>query len=223
MKILLIEDDQMIGESLSHALKSAGYAVDWARDGQIGEESLHTGSYNLVLLDLGLPQRSGLEVLAGLRQRKNKVPVLILTARDEVADRVKGLDVGADDYLVKPFALEELEARMRALLRRNAGQAEALLQYGDIKLNTLTKELGYQGKMLLLSAREYALMFALMEMPGKVMSRVELEERLYGWNEEISSNAVEVQIHNLRKKLGNDLIRNIRGIGYRVAKSGEAI
>ena len=223
MKILLIEDDQMIGESLAHALKSVGYAVDWAQDGQTGEESLHTGNYSLVLLDLGLPKRSGLEILAGLRQRKNIVPVIILTARDEVADRVKGLDVGADDYLVKPFALEELEARIRVLLRRNAGQAEPCLRYGDIELNTLTKELCYQGKTLRLSAREYALMFALLEIPGKIMSRSALEERLYGWNEEVNSNAVEVQIHTLRKKVGNDIIRNIRGIGYCVAKTGEAL
>lgn len=218
MKILLIEDDKMIGESLMHALKNSGYAVDWARDGDMGEESLKTTVYNLVLLDIGLPKQTGLEVLTKLRARKDKVPVLILTARDRVADRVAGLDLGADDYLVKPFALEELEARMRVLLRRNTGHAEAILRSSAISLNTITKELEYESKSLILSAREYALMFALLQSPGKVLSRAELEERLYGWNEEVSSNAVEVQIHNLRKKLGPELIRNIRGIGYMVAK-----
>jgi len=218
MRILLIEDDRMIGESLVHALKANGYAVDWARDGNTGQASLSTTAYNLVLLDIGLPKRSGLEVLKSLRGRKDRVPVLILTARDHVTDRVEGLDSGADDYLVKPFALEEVEARIRALLRRHAGNADPILRSGDITLNTLTKELGYQDKNLVLSAREYALMFALMELPGKIMSRPELEERLYGWNEEISSNAVEVQIHNLRKKLGAELIQNIRGMGYMVSK-----
>jgi len=216
MKLLLIEDDRMIGESLTHALKSSGYAVDWAMDGEMGEESLRNTAYNLVLLDIGLPKQTGLDVLKKLRARKDKVPVLILTARDRVTDRVEGLDSGADDYLVKPFALEEVEARIRVLLRRSAGQAESILCAGNIALNTLTKEIEYQGKRLLLSAREYALMFALMEVPGKVWSRAELEERLYGWNEEVSSNAVEVQIHNLRRKLGPELIRNIRGIGYMV-------
>ena len=218
MRILLVEDDKMIGESLMHALRNSGYAVDWARDGDIGEESLQTASYNLVLLDLGLPKRSGLEVLKNMRQARNKTPVLILTARDRVADRVIGLDLGADDYLIKPFALEEVEARIRVLLRRNAGNAEPVLRAGEATLNTMTKELNYQGKTSILSAREYALMFALMELPGKVLSRAELEDRLYGWNEEVSSNAVEVQIHNIRKKMGPDLIHNIRGIGYTVAK-----
>lgn len=218
MRILLIEDDRMIGESLLHALKSSGYAVDWARDGDMGEESLKTASYNLVLLDLGLPKQSGLDVLKSMRAGGNKTPVLILTARDRVADRVSGLDLGADDYLIKPFALEELEARIRVLLRRNAGLAEAIIRARDASLNMLTKELTYAGKTLVLSAREYALMLALMEIPGKVLSRADLEERLYGWNEEVSSNAVEVQIHNLRKKLGPDLIHNIRGIGYMVTK-----
>lgn len=218
MRILLIEDDRMIGEGLVQALRASGYAVDWARDGTTGEVSLSTISYSLVLLDIGLPQRNGLDILKSLRERKDKVPVLILTARDQIADRVEVLDLGADDYLVKPFALEEVEARIRVLLRRSAGNADPVLRFGDIALNTLTKELDYKGKHLVLSAREYALMFALMELPGKVMSRTELEERLYGWNEEVSSNAVEVQIHNLRKKLGTQLIQNIRGIGYMVAK-----
>ena len=218
MKILLIEDDKMIGESLTHALKQSGYAVDWARDGDIGEELLSSTTYNVVLLDIGLPKRNGLEVLQRLRARHNKVQVLIMTARDRVEDRVLGLDLGADDYLIKPFALEEVEARIRVLLRRQSGHAESILRSSGMNLNIATKELEYQGKSLQLSAREYALMFALLESPGKILSRTELEEQLYGWNEEISSNAVEVQIHNLRKKLGADLIHNIRGIGYMVAK-----
>jgi two-component system response regulator QseB len=218
MRILLIEDDKMIGEGLSHALKAGGYAVDWARDGETGEESLKNATYHLVLLDLGLPRRGGLEVLQSMRRAHNKTPVLVLTARDRVADKVLGLNLGADDYLVKPFALEEVEARIRVLLRRNTGNAESVIRSGAIALNTTTKELTYRGKELVLSAREYALMFALMEVPGKVLSRAELEDRLYGWNEEVSSNAVEVQIHNVRKKLGSDIIHNIRGIGYMVAK-----
>lgn len=218
MKILLIEDDSMIGDSLVHALRAKGYTVDWVQDGEMGEESLRIGSYALVLLDLGLPKRSGIEILKSLRQRHQQLPVLIITARDAVSDRVQGLDLGADDYLIKPFALEEVEARIRVLLRRSAGQSAPILSVGAITLNPHTKELTYTGKSLVLSAREYALMFALMETPGKVLSRRDLEERLYGWNEEVSSNAVEVQIHNLRKKLGNSLIRNIRGMGYMITK-----
>ncbi len=185
----------------------------------MAEESLATHDYHLVLLDLGLPKQSGLELLKKLRHRGKNTPVLILTARDGVSDRVDGLDAGADDYLVKPFALEELEARMRALLRRNSGSATPLIECGETILNPATKEIEFKGKKLLLSAREYALMYALMESPGKVLSRSELEEKLYGWNEEVSSNAVEVHIHALRKKLGNELIRNIRGLGYLVSKS----
>ena len=219
MRILLVEDDRMIGESLIHALKSHGYAVDWAEDGQIAEESLATQEYHLVLLDLGLPKQSGLTLLRKERRRGITTPVLILTARDAVSDRVAGLDAGADDYLLKPFALEELEARMRALLRRKGGNADPIIEYGKTVLNPATKEIEFKGKKLLLSAREYALMYALMESPGKVVSRGQLEETLYGWNEEVSSNAIEVHIHALRKKLGNDLIRNIRGLGYLVGKS----
>lgn len=219
MKLLLIEDDHMIGESLAQALKGTGYTVDWVRDGELAEESLHTASYNLVLLDLGLPRQSGLEVLKSLRKRRSNAPVLIITARDAVSDRVEGLNLGADDYLIKPFAIEEVEARIRALLRRQAGTANPMLEAGTLTLNPQTKELAYGDKTLLLSAREYALMHTLMESPGRVLSRPELEERLYGWNEEVSSNAVEVLIHGLRKKMGQDIIRNIRGLGYMVAKS----
>lgn len=216
MRILLVEDDAMIGESLSHALRKNGYAVDWAHDGAMAEESLRMQEYGLMLLDLGLPRLSGIAVLRTLRADKSTLPVIILTARDAVADRVQGLDAGADDYLVKPFALEELEARIRVRMRRQAGSATPLLQAGAASLNTVTRELTYGTNALTLSAREYALMFALMEYPGRIRSRLELEERLYGWNEEVSSNAVEVHVHQLRKKLGSGVIRNIRGMGYMV-------
>ena len=219
MRLLLIEDDIMIGESLSLALRAKGYSVDWAQDGETGDLSLRNTQYNLVLLDISLPKCSGLEILANLRQRKQTTPVLILTARDSVADRVQGLDIGADDYLVKPFALEEVEARIRVLLRRHTAHADLLMEAGSTTLNPLTKEIEFEGNKLILSAREYALMYALMEKPGKVLSRAELEEKLYGWNEEVSSNAIEVHIHGLRKKLGNDVIRNIRGMGYMVGKA----
>lgn len=219
MRLLLVEDDAMIGESLVHALRSGGYAIDWVQDGMMAEESLEVGSYALVLLDLGLPGQSGLELLRKIRRRQDKTPVLIITARDTVSDRVQGLDTGADDYLVKPFALEEIEARIRALVRRSVGQAQPLLYAGDLVLDPTTKELSRNGVCISLSAREYALMCALMERPGKILSRVELEERLYGWNEEVNSNAVEVHIHQIRKKLDNTVIRNIRGLGYSVAVS----
>lgn len=219
MRLLLVEDDIMIGESLAHALRGGGYAIDWVQDGVTAEESLEVSSYALVLLDLGLPGQSGLDLLRKIRRRRDKTPVLIITARDTVSDRVQGLDGGADDYLVKPFALEEIEARIRALLRRSVGQADPLLRAGDLVLDPVTKELSRNDIRLTLSAREYALMFALMERPGKVLSRAELEERLYGWNEEVSSNTVEVHIHQIRKKLGNSVIRNIRGLGYSVDAS----
>lgn len=219
MRLLLVEDDVMIGESLRHALKGDGYAVDWAQDGETAAESLEVENYDLVLLDLGLPKQSGIEVLQSLRKRKDAVPVLILTARDAVSDRVIGLDAGADDYLVKPFALAEVEARIRALLRRKDGQAETVMRCGDATLNPATKELSYKGKAEVLSAREYALIHCLMEKPGAVLSRAQMEEKIYGWNEEVASNAAEVLIHGLRKKFGADLNRNIRGLGYMMVKS----
>ncbi len=219
MRLLLVEDDQMIGESLQQALKADGYAVDWAQRGDDALQALETKVYDIVLLDLGVPGVPGLDVLRRLRQEKDAVPVLIMTAKDAVGDRVTGLDAGADDYLVKPFRLEELEARMRAILRRHAGRSDPLMVYGDVSLNPLTKELSCDGKTDVLSLREYAIMHALLERPGVLLSRSQLEERLYGWNEEVGSNAVEVHIHQLRKKFGRDLIRNIRGMGYTVQKS----
>lgn len=219
MKILLIEDDLMIGQSLSQFLKGEGYAVNWCQDGKSGSEAIKVETYELVLLDLGLPDISGLEVLNNIRAAKIMTPVLILTARDAIDDRVAGLNAGADDYLVKPFALAELEARVRALLRRTTGHTNSILSNGEISLDTVSKVLHFREAAFTLSAREYAVIYALMESPGKVWSRAQLEERLYGWQEEVESNAVEFHIHQLRKKLGTEAIINIRGLGYRVKKS----
>lgn len=218
MRILLVEDDPMIGKSVQSGLKHEGYAVDWVRDGVAAELSLANGGYQLLLLDLGLPRKSGLEILQGLRGKKDKLPVLILTARDAVADRVKGLDAGADDYLVKPFDLDELSARIRALTRRHAGRADPVIEHGPIRLNPVTHEVQCHGKPVNLSGREYALLAALLERPGVPQSRERLEESLYGWGEEIESNAIEVYVHNLRRKLAPGLIANVRGVGYLIPK-----
>jgi two-component system response regulator QseB len=214
MRVLLVEDDPMIGKSVQQGLRQEGSSVDWVRDGQTAELALTTAPYELLLLDLGLPGRSGLEVLARLRRSGNDIPVLIITARDAVADRIRGLDSGADDYLVKPFDLDELSARMRALLRRHAGRASPVIEHGDLRMNPATHELTQDGKPVALSGREFALLQALLERPGTPLSRTKLEERLYGWGEEIESNAVEVYIHSLRRKLGTERIKNIRGVGY---------
>jgi DNA-binding response OmpR family regulator len=217
MRILLVEDDPMIGESIAEGLKSEGYAVDWVRDGKEADLSIDATAYSLVLLDLGLPRRDGIEVLKGLRERRVDVPVLVITARDTVSDRIKGLDAGADDYLVKPFDLDELSARVRALVRRAAGRAEPVIERGPLLINPATREVTWQGTAVALSAREYALLAALAERPGLVLSRAQLEEKLYGWNEAVGSNAVEVHIHNVRKKLGDGVINNVRGLGYTLA------
>jgi two-component system response regulator QseB len=218
MRVLLVEDDAMIGDSLQQGLRADGYAVDWVRDGRTAETALADPTHDLVLLDLGLPHKDGLTLLRGLRARGSRVPVLILTARDAVADRVQGLDAGADDYLVKPFSLEELAARMRALLRREAGRAEPVVRVGPVALNPSTREVTRDGKPIALSAREYALLEALTARPGAVLSRAQLEEKLYGWGQEVESNTVEVYIHALRRKLGQQFIKNVRGVGYMVAK-----
>jgi two-component system, OmpR family, response regulator QseB len=218
MRLLLVEDDPMIGEGAEKGLRQDGFAVDWVRDGQAAELALANGVYELVLLDLGLPRKGGLDVLSGLRARGNAVPVLILTARDAVPDRVKGLDCGADDYLVKPFDLDELAARVRALLRRRSGRAEPLITHGELMLNPATREASLAGKPVLLSAREFALLEALLNHPGAILSRAQLEERVYGWGEEVESNTVEVYVHSLRKKLGTRFIRNVRGVGYTIPR-----
>ncbi len=219
MRLLLVEDDSMIGESVRLGLRQDGFVVDWVQDGKAAELALNSEPYALLLLDLGLPKKDGIEVLRNLRAKKNAIPVLVLTARDSVADRINGLDIGADDYLVKPFDLDELAARVRALLRRQSGRTESVVRYGDLVLNPTTHQVHFGEKEITLSAKEFSVLFALIDRPGAVLSRQQLEQHLYGWNEEIESNTIEVHIHNLRKKLGSDIIRNVRGVGYVVAKS----
>lgn len=218
MRLLVVEDDAMIGNSLRSGLRQDGYSVDWVRDGAAAELATAATAYDAILLDLGLPGRSGLELLARWRRQQNPVPVLIITARDSVADRVLGLDTGADDYLVKPFDLDELSARLRALLRRRAGRATPLIENGPLTLDPASHEVRLAGNEISLSAREFGILHALMEAPGVPLSRTQLEDRLYGWQEEIGSNAVEVHIHALRRKLGSDWIRNVRGVGYMVPR-----
>ncbi len=219
MRILLAEDDPMIGESLRKGLRDEGFTVDWVQDGRSAERALEVTEYALVLLDLGLPHKDGLAVLRSWRQHGLTMPVLILTARDAVPDRVKGLDSGADDYLVKPFDLTELLARMRALLRRQSGRARDLIEIGGLTLDPAAHAVTYQGQPISLSAREFALLHALAEAPGVVLSREQLEDRLYGWGEEVESNAVEVHVHNLRRKLSPGVIRTVRGVGYRLGEA----
>ncbi|HSD54141.1 MAG TPA: response regulator [Burkholderiales bacterium] len=216
MRLLLVEDDPMVGESIRDGLAQEGYTVDWVRDGKGAEAALAAEPYAAVLLDLGLPRKDGLEVLQTARAQRNDVPILVITARDAVADRIKGLDAGADDYLVKPFDLDELAARVRALVRRAEGRAEPIVRHGPIALNPATREVTLRGRPVALSGREFALLQALLQRPGVVLSRAQLEERLYGWQDEVGSNAVEVHIHNLRRKLGADAIRNVRGVGYTI-------
>ena len=218
MRVLLVEDDPMIGKSVQQGLRQDGHTADWLRDGQQAELALATTPYDILLLDLGLPGRSGLDVLARLRRSANSIPVLVITARDAIADRIRGLDAGADDYLVKPFDLDELSARMRAVQRRHAGRAEPVIENGPLRMNPATHELTLDGTPVTLSAREFALLQALLEQPGVPLSRARLEEKLYGWGDEIESNAVEVYIHSLRRKLGAEQIKNIRGVGYLVPR-----
>lgn len=222
MRLLVIEDDVMIGEAMLELLHAENYAVDWVQDGIAADAALLAFPYDLVVLDLGLPKRDGLAVLRALRDRRDRVPVLIATARDAVQDRVAGLDAGADDYVIKPFAFDELLARVRSLLRRAAEHPAPIHRHKDVFLNPATREARLEGVPVALSAREWAVLGALLLRPGAVLSRRQLEDKLYGWGEEISSNAVEVYIHGLRKKLGSDLIRNVRGLGYCVPKDPEA-
>ncbi len=218
MRLLLVEDDPILGNGIEAGLKQAGFAVDWARDGGAAQLALQTTEYELVVLDLGLPQISGMELLRRLRGRGSDLPVLLLTARDTVRDRVAGLEAGADDYLVKPFDLAELVARIRALSRRAHGRSTDAIRYRDLVLTPESLTVARGNQSITLSARECAILVDLLEHRGTALSRARLEESLYGWNEEVDSNAVEVHIHNLRKKLGSELIKTIRGVGYLIAK-----
>ena len=218
MKVLVVEDDLMIGENIQIALEGEGVTAEWVRGGIDAEAALAAGGYDAMLLDLGLPQKDGIDVLRGLRARKNNLPVLVLTARDTVAQRVLGLNSGADDYMLKPFNLEELLARLHALVRRARGGIDALYIKGDVTVNGETRQVLVGGNQVMLSSREWSILEALVARPGAILSRSQLEERLYGWSAEVESNAVEVYIHGLRKKLGAQFILNVRGLGYMVDK-----
>lgn len=218
MRVLLVEDDPMIGSVVQHALRDASYAADWVLDGEAALMALQTLEYELVLLDLNLRRIDGMMVLQTIRKARNNVPVLVLTARDATEDRVAGLDGGADDYLVKPFAMSELLARMRALTRRKEGTASTMLGNGVVELDPATHEASAGATRVRLTAREFSLLQALLVRPGAILSRSELEHQVYGWNEEVESNAIEFLIHSLRRKLGSDTIKNVRGVGWMVAK-----
>jgi len=216
MRLLLVEDDRLIGRGVQESLRDEGYAVDWVRDGAAALEQVTSGVHDLVILDLGLPSTDGTEVLRRLRAQKNDIPVLIVSARDAPSSRVAGLDLGADDYLTKPFDLNELSARIRALLRRRSGRADPAISHNGVVLNLATRRATINGEDLLLPAREFHLLHALLERPGAVLSREQLREKLYSWGEEIESNTIEVFVHSLRKRLGARYIVTVRGVGYAV-------
>jgi DNA-binding response OmpR family regulator len=218
MRVLVVEDDRMIAKGLHTALKQDGYAVDGVSDGASAAAALRASRFDLVLLDLGLPERDGLEVLRELRSRGDATPVIILTARDDVQNRIQGLDAGADDYIIKPFDLDEVAARMRSVLRRAAGRGEPHIRHRGITLDPVSHAVERDGVPVVLSAHEFAVLEALMQRPGTVLSRAQLEDRLYGWSDGIESNAIEVYVHGLRRKLGTDAIRTLRGVGYFVPK-----
>jgi two-component system, OmpR family, response regulator QseB len=218
MRVLVVEDDRMIAKGLHTALRQDGYAVDGVSDGRSASEALHASSFDLVLLDLGLPERDGLEVLRELRSRGDATPVIIVTARDDIQNRIAGLDAGADDYIIKPFDLDEVGARMRSVLRRAAGRGDPCIRHRGITLNPISREVERDGEPVLLSAHEFSVLEALLQRPGAVLSRAQLEDRLYGWSDPIESNAVEVYVHGLRRKLGSDAIRTLRGVGYFIPK-----
>ncbi|MGO9934401.1 MAG: response regulator [Steroidobacteraceae bacterium] len=219
MRVLLVEDDGMIAQGLQTALRQAGFAVDLMRDGAAAAAALKTSTFDVVLLDLGLPQRDGIDVLRELRKRGDATPVIILTARDEIQHRIAGLDAGADDYIVKPFDLDEVMARIRSVLRRAGGRGDSSIQHGDLRMDLVSRTIQRNGVPVSLSAHEFAVLEALLQRPGAVLSRTQLEDRLYGWDEQIGSNAVEVYVHGLRRKLGTDVIRTLRGVGYFVPKA----
>ncbi|MDO4641223.1 MAG: response regulator transcription factor [Neisseria sp.] len=223
MRILLVEDDIMIGEAVSGSLKDARHTVDWTQNGSAALSALAAQSYDLMLLDLGLPKKDGLDVLSELRINGNKIPVIILTARDDLESRLRGLDGGADDYLIKPFDMSELLARIRAVLRRQHGLANSELNNGIWSLNPATYQVRHMetGETIILSNREFAIFHALIQRPGMILSRTNLEDKIYGWGEEVESNAIDYLIHALRKKLGADSIKNVRGVGWLVPKKQE--
>lgn len=227
MRLLLVEDDTMIGETVLDVLRADHFAVDWVKDGAMADTALRGQHYDLVLLDLGLPRRDGLDVLKAMRARKDGTPVLVVTARDAVGERVAGLNAGADDYVLKPYDLDELLARIRALIRRSAGQADSVLEIHGLRLNALTREVtrpanGAQpAQTIALSAREWAVLEVLMARPGAIFSRAQIEEKLYSWKDEVSSNAVEVYIHGLRRKLGSGVIQTVRGLGYVMPRNAQ--
>ncbi len=219
MRILLVEDDPLLGDGLAAGLRQAGFAVDWLKDGESAVAALAAERFDLAVLDLGLPKLSGMEVLKRLRAKGSAMPVLILTARDATTDKIAGLDGGADDYLVKPVDLDELAARIRALLRRAAGRAAPQLRQGKLTLDPAAHRVEFDGKPVALSAREFAVLHALLASAGRVMTRAQLEQSIYGWSEEPDSNALEVHIHHLRRKFGADLIKTLRGVGYTIPKA----
>ncbi|MDD2923927.1 response regulator [Rhodoferax sp.] len=214
MRILLAEDDPMLGDGLRAGLRQQGFQVDWVRDGMAAEREITSGDYQAAVLDLGLPHKDGMDVLQALRSRKVNTPVLVLTARDAIPDRIKGLDLGADDYVLKPVDLYELGARLRSLVRRSHGQTQDVLTCGAVQMNPAARQVTLDGQPVLLSTREFDLLHALLLNVGRVLSREQLEQQLYSWGHEVESNAVEVHIHHLRKKLRADLIQTVRGIGY---------
>lgn len=218
MKILLVEDDSLIGSAVEQALKDSGYAVNWVQDGETAISTLNTEDYALVLLDVGLPGKTGFETLDYVRSQRNSVPVIIVTARDSISDKIKGLDLGADDYLVKPFEIEELNARVRAAIRRSRGVSSSILATSIMSLNLATKEVVRDEVSHILTSREYSLLYTLMLSPGTVYSKEQLEDKVYGWNEEVASNAIEFIINGLRKKISKDAVQNIRGLGWMVKK-----
>ncbi|GLQ98270.1 response regulator transcription factor [Dyella mobilis] len=218
MRILLIEDDPMVGKDLSESIKDSGFAVDWTQDGVAGQGALGAGTYAAVVLDLGLPRRSGLQVLQAMRAGGDATPVIVMTARDGEDERVEALDAGADDYVIKPCSVRELMARLRAVIRRRDGHAQSLIGTDALQLDLATREIVRRNERQSLSAREFAVLHALLERPGSILSREQLESRVYGWNEPVGSNAIEVVIHGLRKRFGASVILNVRGLGWRVPK-----
>lgn len=219
MRILVVEDDHVLGDGICEGLKQQNYGVDWIKDGGQVVDAVSLGHFDAIVLDIGLPNKNGIQVLSELRKKNIHVPVMLLTARDTVADRVDGLDAGADDYLTKPFAVSELLARLRALVRRSSGRSDPIIRHLDIELNPATHEALKAGNAIELSRREFATMLLLMQNIGRVLTRDQLTEKLYSWDEEVDSNAIEVHIHHLRKKFGSELIRTVRGVGYMIKKA----